>query len=108
MDSLLKYLEKITNELNNTNSFGKKTFLMMKLTLNMFQFIKKHIFRKMLYSSILKKEFDPLANLKEILMISCENYMGDHQFDYERNKKCGLFFLEADDMIRPFCQQEHY
>lgn len=108
MDSFLKYLEKITIELNNTNSFGKKTLLMMKLTLNMLVLIKKRIFRKMLFSSVLKKEFDPLANLKEILMISCENYMGDHQFDYERNKKCGLFFLEAEDMIRPFCQQEQY
>ena len=60
----------------------------------------------MLFSSILKKEFDPLANLKEVLMISCENYMGDHQFVYERNEKCGLFFLENEDIIRPFCQQE--
>lgn len=106
MDSFLKYLEKLTVELNNTNSWGRKTFLMTKLTLKMFQLIKKQIFRKMLFSSMMKKEFDPLASLKEVLMISCENYMGDHQFSTERNQKCGLFFLEGDNSIRPFCQQD--
>ena len=106
MEGLLKYLEKVTLDLSNPGLVGKKTFLMAKLTFNMFQLIKNRIFRKMLFSSILKKEFDPLANLKEVLMISCENYMGDHQFVYERNEKCGLFFLENEDIIRPFCQQE--
>lgn len=105
MDSFLKYLEKMTIELNKTNSWGRKTILMTRVTLKSFQLIKKRIFRKMLFSSILKKEFDPLANLQEILMISCENYMGDHQFSSERNKKCGLFFLEDNDIIRPFCQK---
>lgn len=106
MDYFLKYLEKITIELNKTDSWSKRTLIMTKLTFHMFQLIKKQIFRKMLFSSMLKKEFDPLSNLKEILMISCENYMGEHQFNIERSKKCGLFFIESNESIRPFCQRE--
>lgn len=106
MDSFLKYLEKMAIELNKTDSWGRRTILMTRVTLKSFQLIKKRIFRKMLFSSMLKKEFDPLANLQEILMISCENYMGDYQFSTDRNKKCGLFFLEDNNIIRPFCQKE--
>ncbi|HLP60633.1 MAG TPA: hypothetical protein VK186_17455, partial [Candidatus Deferrimicrobium sp.] len=102
-DEFLNLLERLTRELEINRGFINKTRIMATLSFKMLTLVRRPIFRKIMIKSIFKKSFDPLANLKEILMISCADYMDSTTYREERNRCCGLFYLQAGNHAAPFC-----
>jgi 7,8-dihydro-6-hydroxymethylpterin dimethyltransferase len=103
IDEFLEYMQIATNRLKSQGGFITKTKVLFSLTIKMLTLIKSNIFRKIMLKSIFKKEFDPLANLQEILMISCADYMDYTEYDSKRTEMCGLFFILDSGRSVPFC-----
>lgn len=102
-EEFLNLLERLTRELETNRSPINKTRVIVELSFKMLALVRRPIFRKIMIQSIFKKSFDPLANLKKILMISCADYMDITTYREERNRCCGLFYLMPGNRVAPFC-----
>lgn len=65
--------------------------------------IKSPIFKDLFFSALKNKGYDPLAGLKDVLMITCANYMDAWNFDLDKAHGCSMHYLLPDGSAIPFC-----
>lgn len=102
----LKIFKNGINELSGTKGikrFLKKGLILTRLLNAVFSKLRIPIFRNLFIRALGKKSYDPLADLKDTLMISCANYMSGFDFTAERAKRCVIHYIFKDGKTIPFC-----
>jgi uncharacterized radical SAM superfamily Fe-S cluster-containing enzyme len=74
-----------------------------KLLASAFTKVSNPIFRQVLVNSLFKGSYDPMADLDDVLMVSCVHHMDKWNFDVERVETCSIHYLTADGNQVPFC-----
>ena len=74
-----------------------------KLLASAFTKVSNPIFRRVLVNSMFKGSYDPMADLDDVLMVSCVHHMDKWNFDVERVETCSIHYLTADGNQVPFC-----
>lgn len=65
--------------------------------------VSNPVFRQVLFNSLFRGSYDPMADLDDVLMVSCVHHMDKWNFDVERVETCSIHFLTADGNQVPFC-----
>jgi uncharacterized radical SAM superfamily Fe-S cluster-containing enzyme len=65
--------------------------------------VSNPVFRQVLFNSLFKGSYDPMADLENVLMVSCVHHMDKWNFDVERVETCSIHYLVPDGNQVPFC-----
>lgn len=65
--------------------------------------VSSPVFRQVVFNSLFRGSYDPMADLDNVLMISCVHHMDKWNFDVERVETCSIHYLVPDGNQVPFC-----
>lgn len=74
-----------------------------KLLWRAFTQVSNPVFREVVINSLFKGSHDPMADLDNVLMVSCVHHMDKWNFDVERVETCSIHYLVPDGNQVPFC-----
>jgi uncharacterized radical SAM superfamily Fe-S cluster-containing enzyme len=70
--------------------------------------VSNPVFRQVVFNSLFRGSYDPMADLDNVLMVSCVHHMDKWNFDVERVETCSIHYLSPDGNQVPFCSYNNF